>query len=76
MAEQETRKVEIAVAIDEEGNFNAMSWDSGSGINKPDIESLVVEGLDKGLLEHIVWVEAEVPLPRASKVVGRVIEDG
>ena len=58
-----TKRVRIAVCIDEDGAWNAAGWrDAIDGdVSTEALDGF--EGLSDGGPHHTVWVTAEVPLP-------------
>lgn len=63
-------KVRIAVAVNGAGKWYACGW---HGAKEVEVRDVVLDGLMPEVKpEHIVWVEADVPLPEARTVKGRV----
>jgi hypothetical protein len=68
-----TIKVRIAVAVDENGNWNSSGWKSPKSDPMPDSEilSYAVEHIE-GLQEALYIVTAELAIPEASEVAATV----
>ena len=69
-----TVKVRIAVAVSEVGEYMAIGWTPPSGKRAPataeeHMREQAAEGLDfvRDANNHIVWVEATVPVPQPRK---------
>lgn len=62
-------RVRIAVAVDPQGNWAAAGWMADKD-QESSMAATAVEQVDEG--EHIVWVEADVPLPVVRSVEGKV----
>jgi len=71
-----TIKIRIPIAVDSEGNYNAVAWGgpqfASGGADPDDLVSSTREGLEPHGPETVVWVSAEIPLPEESEVVGNV----
>lgn len=65
-------KIRIAVAVNVDGNWSASGF---SNDTQNHAEHIATEGLDYdfGKKSHVVWVEAEVPLPPQPPVVQGVV---
>lgn len=66
------KKVKIAVAVNQKGEWAAEGWDADSARELADIKSGAVERVDgyrSDVTYHVVWVEAEVPIPPADETV-------
>ena len=60
-----TIKVRIPVAVRADGEFNAVAY---SGTEDSENRSSALEFLEQnGMAEHVVWLEAEIPLPEDAK---------
>ena len=72
-----TKKIRIAVACDSAGNCNAAHWSGpnmeGAGSSPDDWTSAAMEGLEPTVLDGLVWVEAEIPLPAELTVQGTAV---
>lgn len=72
-----TQRVRIAVCIDSDGNWVASGWSGGSekqlASSAEDYHGLLDDGT---YLRVVHWVEADVPVPAAAVVEGRVVTDG
>lgn len=67
MADQQTVKVRIAVAVDPTGAYSATGYDTMSEKNGFDF---ITDTLQPG--EARYWVTAELPIPAAPEVPGTV----
>ncbi len=70
-----TKRVRIAVAVNEDGKWCAMGWGGGMIGKQTDAEltSHALEGLDNDATsEHVVFIEADVPIPESVTVEGKV----
>ena len=66
-----TIKIRIPVAVRADGEFNACAYGSNDAENR----ASAVEFLEQnGMAEHVVWVEADVPLPEDPAVTAKVSE--
>lgn len=68
-------KVRIAVAIDDQGNYSCAGWatdDCDSILVDSALENLHLQDNPDGIPEHVVIVEAEVPLPKRLVVEGTI----
>ncbi len=68
-----TKRVRIAVAIDEKGNWSCAGWSSKSGDYLDDeLKSMAMDCLEPDGIEKVYFVEADLPLPVAETVQGDV----
>lgn len=79
MSKQKTKRVRIAVAIDEHGNFRAVGWTphpaTGSLAEldmKEEAHDLFMDNAHGGTMCHIIWVEADIPIPEPVTIQGTV----
>lgn len=66
------KRVRVLVAIDHEGKWSSAGYDYGDGSGSDPKEWLIIDGLSEHMSYH--WVEADVPVPSESIVVGRVAD--
>lgn len=71
MSEPKTVRVRIAVVIDAAGKWGSAGWirEAGAQVNDLDCEMCATDGLAAAKRHHLVWVEADVPLPPEPPVI-------
>lgn len=65
--ERRTKRVRIAVAIDSDGEWNAVGWGGASGSDYASSEYAARDPMDDAAVLH--WIEADVPIPPPPVVV-------
>lgn len=73
MSEPKTIRVRIAVAVDEAGSWYASGWSDQDPEDTKERTSESLGYTQKGQ-SHLVWVEADVPLPSVPTIQGTVTE--
>lgn len=73
MSKRETVRVRIAVAVDEEGRWNAAGWRSTNSDSL--MQDIAVEGMDSDSIIALHWIEANIPLPIAEVIEGEVTHE-
>lgn len=69
-------KIRIAVAVANDGSWYASSW--GNAAEHNTVNEYLADGLPEHVKDggyHVVYVEADVPLPSNAVVPGTVVED-
>jgi hypothetical protein len=71
-----TVKVRVAVAVDAKGRFQATGYTDGDDeeVGNNALCFLSDATADDIASDHLVWVEADVPLPKVETVSGSVVE--
>lgn len=65
----ETKRVRIAVAIDEKGNFTVSGW---NGATDDHMRASVIDFFEPDGSEVVHFIEADVPLPESITIEGKV----
>ena len=68
-----TVRVRIAVAVNEQGKWNAFGYSSSSDENS---KQLAFECLDGEGVESLYWIEADLPIPSPTIIEGTVTDQG
>lgn len=79
MPKSQTKRIRVALGIDEYGNWNAEGFGRESDDVIPGLDTAwhrraVMDGLEGN--SRVVWIEADVPLPSRSKPTIRATEAG
>ena len=64
-----TKKIRIAVAISESGEWSACGW---RATKESELMDSAVEGMMDSSMVAEIWVEVEVPLPQQIVIAGTV----